>query len=182
MNVNDLPVITTSPETEVRTNETYTYEMKATDIDVGDVLTYSVVSKPNWLSFSAGSSGGLLFGVPTQANIGANGIVLKVSDGHADVLQGYTLVVLGPTAISDDEAKGFSIYPNPARDMTNIQVASNSNIRFMLYDVTGNLQLEQTAEGTNEMQINLSALQEGIYFYKVFIYNSIITGKLIKKD
>lgn len=183
VNVNDLPVIISSPDTVVHSGETYSYQITATDIDVGDILTYSVLFKPVWLSFSTGSSGGLLYGIPLQANIGSQAIILKVSDGHADVLQGFTIKVIGPVAIPEnDQEMNYSLYPNPAGDIVYFKVARPAKIRFFIYDLTGNLNQELSANDTDELPINLSDLPEGIYFYKAFVNNALITGKLIKKD
>jgi len=183
VNVNDLPVINSSPDTVVHSGETYSYQISATDIDVGDILTYSVLFKPVWLSFTAGSAGGLLYGIPMQANIGSQAIILKVSDGHADVLQGFTIKVIGPVAISEnDQEMNYSLYPNPAGDIVYFKVARPAKIRFLIYDLTGKLNQELSAKDTDELQINLSDLPEGIYFYKAFINNALFTGKLMKKD
>jgi hypothetical protein len=183
VNINDLPVINSSPDTIVHTGETYSYEITASDIDVGDVITYSVLFKPAWLSFSAGSSGGLLYGIPMPANMGSQAIIMKVSDGHSDVLQGFTIKVYGPDAINKNNGNtNYSLYPNPAGENICFKVTKPSQIRFFVYDLTGNLYRELSGNNTDELQINLSDLPEGVYFYKAFINKDLVTGKFVKKD
>jgi hypothetical protein len=45
-NLNDEPVITSTPITEAVEDESYTYDVDATDVDTGDVLTYSLDQAP----------------------------------------------------------------------------------------------------------------------------------------
>ncbi len=183
VNVNDLPVITSIPDTIVQTGDAYIYELTASDVDVGDILTFSALAKPDWLSFTSGSNSGMLAGAPSSANIGSQGIILEVSDGHSNVLQGFTLKVVLNTAVNEvDQEKSYSLYPNPAGEMVNFKVARPANIRFQLYDLIGNLARETTVSNTDLLQIDLTTLSEGVYFFKAFINNSLITGKLVKKD
>ncbi|MFM2221213.1 MAG: hypothetical protein RLZZ553_961 [Verrucomicrobiota bacterium] len=50
---------------------------QAQDVDLGDTLTFSKVSGPAWLSVAGN---GMLSGVPGNANVGLNTIVVRVTD------------------------------------------------------------------------------------------------------
>ena len=52
---NQPPVITSRPPTAIQASSTedYLYQMAATDPDVGDTVTYSILSAPSWVSVSA---------------------------------------------------------------------------------------------------------------------------------
>jgi hypothetical protein len=78
---NRAPTISGSPAATVQATQAYSFQPAATDPD-GDSLTYSIVNKPVWASFS--SSSGRLSGAPTTAQVGnyAN-IGISVSDGRA---------------------------------------------------------------------------------------------------
>lgn len=90
-NVNDDPVITSTPDTEVDEDEAYSYTFVATDVDVSDVLTLSAPVKPDWLSFNA--STGELSGTPTGNDVGDHDVTLRVSDGTVDIDQDFTIAV-----------------------------------------------------------------------------------------
>lgn len=179
VNVNDLPVITSTPITSVDVNTAYLYEFTATDVDVGDILTYSALSKPGWLNFSADEIKGILYGTPLAVNIGPNSVILKVSDGKADILQGFTIMVNNPTGIDENGVNNkYTIYPNPANHIVYFKSYLPANIKLMIYDASGLLQKEVIAKNTNELEIDVSDLPKGMYLYKILTDNNIITGKL----
>jgi hypothetical protein len=76
---NTPPQISGSPAATATVGQTYLFVPTASDAD-GDALTFSVVNKPAWASFSP--STGLLSGTPTSASIASN-ITIAVSDGQA---------------------------------------------------------------------------------------------------
>ncbi|MFT5758708.1 MAG: hypothetical protein ACI9LM_003456, partial [Alteromonadaceae bacterium] len=66
-NVNDAPTISGTPATSIAQGGTYSFTPVANDID-GDSLTFTIINKPSWLSFSTAS--GQLSGTPTNADVG----------------------------------------------------------------------------------------------------------------
>ncbi|AOW78628.1 hypothetical protein A3Q34_18365 [Colwellia sp. PAMC 20917] len=79
INVNDAPTITGTPATSVAEDSLYSFTPAASDIDAGDVLTFSISNQPNWANFN--TSTGALTGMPTNADVGVtNGIVITVTD------------------------------------------------------------------------------------------------------
>ncbi|MGI2150307.1 putative Ig domain-containing protein [Shewanella baltica] len=77
-NVNDAPTISSTAITAATQDAAYSYTFAASDTDVGDVLTFSAVTKPSWLSFNAAT--GLLSGIPSNADVGAHPVTLRVTD------------------------------------------------------------------------------------------------------
>jgi hypothetical protein len=83
----------------------------------------------------------------------------------------------------------INIYPNPiaANDLLNIQSSTNyNNISFSLSDIAGRKVFEAQGlslkSGFNQIQINASNLNHGIYFYEFMSNkNNIAKGKLIIK-
>jgi hypothetical protein len=69
-----------SPPTAIAVGERYAFTPSASDPD-GDRLTFSVVQKPDWLTFD--TANGTLSGTPSAADVGTyRGLVLSVSDGQ----------------------------------------------------------------------------------------------------
>uniref|UniRef100_UPI0039AED4A9 Ig-like domain-containing protein n=1 Tax=Shewanella baltica TaxID=62322 RepID=UPI0039AED4A9 len=77
-NVNDAPTISSTAVTTATQDTAYSYTLVAADTDVGDVLTFSAVTKPSWLSFNAAT--GLLSGTPSNSDVGAHPVTLRVTD------------------------------------------------------------------------------------------------------
>ncbi|MBC7983834.1 MAG: hypothetical protein H7Y02_08275 [Candidatus Obscuribacterales bacterium] len=86
------PTISGQPSTTVQINQRYYFRPSASDAE-GATLTFSIVNKPTWASFSAYS--GRLRGTPTTAGITSN-IIIRVSDGASTVsLPAFSISVLG---------------------------------------------------------------------------------------
>jgi len=74
-NTNDPPVITTTSLSNAIEDVIYSETMEAYDVDAGDVITFSLIIYPSWLSING--STGILSGTPTNDDIGTN-IQVKV--------------------------------------------------------------------------------------------------------
>ena len=78
---NVAPTISGTPATSVMQGTQYTFQPTASDAN-GDLLTFSIVNRPAWASFTPGT--GRLQGTPTAADVGTTtGIVIAVTDGVA---------------------------------------------------------------------------------------------------
>ena len=111
-NVNDSPVFTADPITASATEDSaFTGALTATDIDDGDTRTYSKVSGPAWLTVAAD---GTLGGTPLNANVGANGFVVRVTDagGLSDD------AALTITVANTNDAPAFTVSPISKADAT----------------------------------------------------------------
>lgn len=93
VDVNDPPVITGVPATEVTENVAYRFVPTASDPE-GDVLTFTITNKPTWAQFDPAT--GTLSGTPGGTDAGVTqGVVIGVSDGqHAAYLPAFDLTVI----------------------------------------------------------------------------------------
>ena len=94
-NTNDVPFFNSNPITAAFEDVSYTYSIQGDDVDEGDQVTITQNSIPSWLNFSATGSGtALLSGTPTNANLGANSVSLRVTDeSGAFVSQNFIITV-----------------------------------------------------------------------------------------
>ncbi|GAH70391.1 unnamed protein product, partial [marine sediment metagenome] len=89
--INDAPVITSTPVTEVNETDSYNYQVTATDAD-GDDLIYSLTQDYGWLSID--SNTGLITGTALSIDFDTDyNITFQVSDGTLTSTQTYTLTV-----------------------------------------------------------------------------------------
>lgn len=89
----------------------------------------------------------------------------------------------GITGIGDNinEGASLNIYPNPAKDVINIQFTAmdnNSNYNLRLYSVHGQLVKEQMINGSQQA-MNVEQLSPGIYLMSVFNNNELITNQKV---
>ena len=76
------------------------------------------------------------------------------------------------------ELNSVSIYPNPVKDVLNIQGLDTKLNEVAIYTIEGRKVLTQTA---NLDRINTSNLSQGVYFIKLKSSNAERTLKIIKK-
>lgn len=80
-NTNDLPNIDSVPITTATEDTNYSYNITASDIDIGDSLTYSATVLPGWLSLVDNGNGtATLNGTPLNDDVGANNVTLVLTD------------------------------------------------------------------------------------------------------
>ncbi|WP_157152685.1 DUF4347 domain-containing protein, partial [Cellvibrio sp. BR] len=92
LNVNDAPVINSTPVTTATQDVAYSYTLAAADSDMGDVLTLSAATLPSWLSFNPAT--GVLSGTPTNANVGSHAVTLRATDADGlTVDQSFSITV-----------------------------------------------------------------------------------------
>ncbi len=94
-NANDAPAFSSSPITAAVQDVPYTYNVSTSDPDVGDSRTIVATTLPGWLALVDNGNGtAILFGTPTNADLGANDVVLNVEDlSGAAVDQVFTINV-----------------------------------------------------------------------------------------
>lgn len=175
--VNDDPVFTSEPIISVETNHLYTYTFSATDIDNGDILQFSAVQKPDWLTFYATSK--LIAGVPQVA--GNYPVTLRVDDGHSLTDQEFTIVVFGQNAIDDNQSDGIQVYPNPATENLYVNITGkDGSYRFIMTDVSGKTILEKPLflNETSHIDLTNPDLTSGLYIYQIVGEKSIHIGKV----
>ncbi|AJQ93342.1 DUF4347 domain-containing protein [Gynuella sunshinyii] len=106
-NVNDAPVITGTPGTTAEIGVTYSFTPTASDVDIGDTLTFSISNQPSWASFD--TSTGALTGTPASGDEGDYaGIVISVSDGTASTsLPPFDITVVVATDTDGDNVPDY---------------------------------------------------------------------------
>lgn len=86
LNVNDPPIITTIPITNATEDIEYLCAFEAENVDIGDVLTWSFTTSPEWLSIDGTT--GVVSGTPLNEHVGMNYVGVKVIDsaGSLDII------------------------------------------------------------------------------------------------
>jgi len=87
------------------------------------------------------------------------------------------------TLISIEEGVNFTLYPNPAREELFIAVdgLDKGDVQFVMYNATGQVVIRETwkLEGSEVNKVNLSALPEGVYYYRVRSGTHTKSGEII---
>ena len=93
INTNDPPEITTIPITEATSGERYSYNVDAIDIDVGDILRYSLDIAPVGMVIHPGT--GLIDWTPTNDYVSDKKavVIINVSDNSSSTQQNFSITV-----------------------------------------------------------------------------------------
>ncbi|MCP1728648.1 hypothetical protein J2T60_002662 [Natronospira proteinivora] len=91
---NQAPEFTSSPETDIREGDDYSYAVVASDPE-GDPIILTASTLPDWLSFSdAGDGSGELEGSVGADEVGSHSVVLEAEDDRSGVAeQSFTIEV-----------------------------------------------------------------------------------------
>jgi hypothetical protein len=181
LNVNDEPVITSVPPDRVILGEAVLYHFTAEDIDPSDDLVYTALTLPGWLDFLDTGNDALVYGTPSEDDLGGNLVILQVTDGIAKKIQSFNLVVSYPTGIEDSDGEFIQrVYPNPAKDRIKFEFSHVDNTTIHIYNSTGILQAVFTAEHTRFLEADVSGLPSGIYLYRVYQDGIEGVGRFVK--
>jgi len=125
-NVNDAPVISGSPATEVNEDSAYYYKPQVTDVD-SQSLTFSIINKPSWASFD--ELMGVLSGTPDKSHVDTtHGIVISVSDGEASAsLPAFNLTVKNVNDLPIGEFLLINLDEDASTDITPVLSDVDSN-------------------------------------------------------
>lgn len=179
-NVNDAPVITSTPVLTGYVNNTYMYVLTATDIDVGDELIFMADSIPDWLDFTSGISNAYLSNTPAPNDTGTYSIILQVSDGKAQTMQEYTLRVFIQSSDSDiNNSVFFKAYPNPVKEKIFFEFSEPGEKQVEIYDIQGIL-IKFIRIYNNKAEIDLNSFSPGLYLFKVHFNTAMAIGKFTK--
>jgi hypothetical protein len=180
-NVNDPPVFTSEPITEVEVNHSYLYLVTVSDVDVGDVVTFEPPVIPSWLNFIPGVSNAYLVNTPTIQDTGTFHITLKATDGKAEALQSFTVTVSNHSALPQyGNTEGYRLFPNPAHEKLTVVFENDNHATLDLYDLAGEFKHQWQNENGNEIEADISALPAGIYIYKIDYNGKTSYGKISK--
>jgi arylsulfatase A-like enzyme len=87
---NSPPTINSTPATKAEVGSAYSYPLTAADFE-NDPFSFSSVTLPAWLNFNSNTA--VLSGSPSASDIGANPVVLRVSDAYGSSDQNFTVWV-----------------------------------------------------------------------------------------
>ena len=73
-----------------------------------------------------------------------------------------------------------AVYPNPFTDWITIKGNNNLEACISVIDIMGNILLEESCTGRNEIRINTTNLPKGIYFVRITSKDNITADKILK--
>ncbi|GAA5098496.1 T9SS type A sorting domain-containing protein [Chryseobacterium ginsengisoli] len=136
------------------------------------------------LPYTTGNNGGYIsFKIKTKSTLNVGDSFSNKAGIYFDynapiITNNYTTTVQNVLATSEinKENKTISIYPNPVKDVLNIQF-KNEIVKAEIYDATGRILISTSVKGNS---INVSELTKGNYILKLSTKDKTFTQKFIK--
>ena len=86
------------------------------------------------------------------------------------------------TTVEKSLSTSFSIYPNPVKGETNVEISATGLYdKVVLSDLNGSVLQEKRFDGTKRVILNTSTLNPGIYFVQLSGKEGIKNSKLVKQ-
>jgi len=90
INTNDAPIINTTDVTTIYQDENYEVVYDAIDVDKGDVIIWNYKSNASWLKWNLENL--ILFGTPSNDNVGTYWIKINITDGNGGFDEHYFIL------------------------------------------------------------------------------------------
>ncbi|WP_310992384.1 T9SS type A sorting domain-containing protein [Aequorivita marina] len=157
-------------------------------IDQGDTVTWTWGdTAPHTVENKVGNSvetfnSGILTGMGVQfsytfTEVGDNDYFCGV---HGNSMSG-TITVREVLGVEDNNLNTISFYPNPASSTINLDLPKNMQTgQITVFDILGKQVHSQEFELNNNISINTSSWNSGVYFLKVISGESVHTKRIIK--
>lgn len=132
----------------------------------GEQATLTVEPKLHYTFINWTENGEIIDTIPT--------ITIEVMENHTITANLYYF-----DGTVDQDAKTITVYPNPVDNTIFIEADKSVN-HVEIYNLTGMMMFSQEYD-TEKVEIEVSALQSGVYFIKMTFGNATETRRFIKK-
>jgi|SRR6185437_12132225 len=104
----------------------------------------------------------------------AKAAVLKAPEGNPgitsiDLFQG-----------GNDDVNSVVFYPNPVKDFMTVRFPSRGNFTVTIYNIIGDKVMTRSIMDDNEMHLDVSELQNGLYFISYEYDGKVLTKRFSK--
>lgn len=129
----------------------------------------------NWMFISASQDSATYYSWWTNnTSIGFNLVAMDVDYSSGEV-GGVTFMHNTPVGLIHNNKLEANFFPNPFKDILNIEFLTEYNGNLILADQTARIILTKRINGQDHLQLNLSELPVGLYLY----YLKSISGKTL---
>lgn len=104
---------------------------------------------------------------------------LAIIDGRDESFPDLNISI---ESVKGANENGFQVFPNPANNLIQIDVIDQFTTRLEIFDVSGRLcHSEQLQAANGSVSINISSLNDGVYFVVLSGKDGVKTGKVVVK-
>ena len=90
-------------------------------------------------------------------------------------------MVLNNFGLSESILSDLTIYPNPSKDILNIELGITAEAEIKLRDVFGKLHYEKRYSQTDAVYLSIAKYAEGMYFIEVLVNGERQVRSVVKQ-
>ncbi|MBS1657129.1 MAG: T9SS type A sorting domain-containing protein [Chitinophagales bacterium] len=149
---------------------------------------YNSILASQTFNLSAGHSGLMKMDVSPYGNVGYGSYhinIFNVNDSaNAHVTMTVNVTAESNTGISNVNKEVISVYPNPAKDVLNVNLDAAKKISAIeIYNVVGQkIKTVNLQQGITSITVPVSDLKKGVYFVRAISNGKEILTKTFSKD
>ncbi len=98
---------------------------------------------------------------------------------HSTVYSNCAYIPQFPTSVDEKTAEKFSIFPNPAQEVLQVNIDNIKNVTYAIIDITGKIVQSNTLNGES---IDISRLATGVYSLQLSNKETILGGRKFIKQ
>ena len=87
-----------------------------------------------------------------------------------------------PQQVNEDDINFVTFYPNPVKDMLTIRFPRKGNSTVTIYNIIGDKVLSKRMVDDTELRLDISELQNGMYFLSYEFDGKILTKRFSKTN
>lgn len=175
----NFPPITVADQDTTYKNVAKTVLVKLNDDDCNDPIanvTIELQQPPMHGLASVVGTTGILY-TPFNNYVGLDTFYYTLNDGfNVTLATRVRMLVLDNTGIEENGQVAVALYPQPAGDVLNIQFENKGKSTLRVYDLIGNLVMENTLVG-NSNAIAVNALGNGVYGFQILSENGLLLAR-----
>jgi hypothetical protein len=167
---NTAPQISGTAPTAIAAGRTYSFTPVVTDADDGDVVTFTIANKPEWLTFNAQT--GLLSGTAPAAEGTFAGVEISATDGEATTaLPAFTITVSAATAGGGSGSVALAWTP-PTQNDDGSTLTDLSGYKIHYGTESGNYTETVDVDNAGLSRFELSSLPQGQLYIAMTAVNA----------
>ena len=117
--------------------------------------------------------------IATPTELGENVFTLTVSDGENTKEASVSVFVVNCETVDEQTADNVMIYPNPANDVINVELAEKyEKVSWILVNVNGQV-VKKSNEEYNNFVIKLDEINSGLYFLNLDLDGKQMMKKIV---
>lgn len=105
----------------------------------------------------------------------------QAENGEGVAIDNFGITATAVLAVDDFTKNNFKLYPNPSSSIFYLQRPDSAPLDVSLFDVTGRLIYRKSDITSSHFPLDLSKVNEGLYFLRVDVSGKLLTTTLLKK-